>query len=125
HRVQLRPDRGRQQGPAGDPGDRRRAHRAGHRATAHPVGTHRGRCNPDRLRTVSSCGAKGVHMRKADEERFREFARGTAAMLRRSAYLLCGDWHLADDLVQTTLIKMHRAWPRVTRTERPISYARK
>jgi RNA polymerase sigma-70 factor (sigma-E family) len=64
-------------------------------------------------------------MRKADEDRFREFARGNATVLRRSAYLLCGDWHLADDLVQTALIKMHRAWPRVTRTDRPMSYARK
>lgn len=64
-------------------------------------------------------------MRRADEDRFREFARGNAALLRRSAYLLCGDWHLAEDLVQATLIKMHRAWPRVTRTDRPISYARK
>jgi RNA polymerase sigma-70 factor (sigma-E family) len=64
-------------------------------------------------------------MRKADEDRFREFARGNAMMLRRSAYLLCGDWHLAEDLTQTALIKMHRAWPRVTRTDRPISYARK
>lgn len=64
-------------------------------------------------------------MRKADEDRFREFARGNATMLRRSAYLLCGDWHLAEDLTQTALIKMHRAWSRVSRTDRPISYARK
>ena len=64
-------------------------------------------------------------MRKVDEDRFREFARGNARLLRRSAFLLCGDWHLADDLVQTALIKMHRAWPRVSRTDHPISYARK
>ena len=64
-------------------------------------------------------------MRKADEERFREFARSQAVALRRSAYLLCGDWHLADDLVQTALIKMHRAWPRVARTDHPVSYARR
>jgi RNA polymerase sigma-70 factor (sigma-E family) len=64
-------------------------------------------------------------MRKADEDRFREFARGQASLLRRSAFLLCGDWHLADDLVQATLIKMHRAWPRVARTDRPVSFARK
>ena len=64
-------------------------------------------------------------MRKADEERFREFAHGHARMLRRSAYLLCGDWHLAEDLVQVAFIKMHRAWPRVARTDRPVSYARK
>lgn len=64
-------------------------------------------------------------MRKADEDRFREFARVNAGALRRSAYLLCGDWHLADDLTQTALIKMHRAWARITRTEAPVSYARK
>jgi RNA polymerase sigma-70 factor (sigma-E family) len=64
-------------------------------------------------------------MRKADEDRFREFARSQAVALRRSAYLLCGDWHLAEDLVQAALIKVHRAWPRVVRTDRPVSYARK
>jgi hypothetical protein len=37
-------------------------------------------------------------MSSRDEE-FREFARSRAAPLHRSAYLLCGDWHLAHDLV--------------------------
>jgi RNA polymerase sigma-70 factor (sigma-E family) len=64
-------------------------------------------------------------MRKTDEDRFREFARNNAMAMRRSAFLLCGDWHMAEDLVQTALIKMHRAWPRVSRTDRPVSYARK
>jgi RNA polymerase sigma-70 factor (sigma-E family) len=64
-------------------------------------------------------------MRKADEDRFWEFAQSHAMGMRRSAFLLCGDWHLAEDLVQTALIKMHRAWPRVVRTDRPVGYARK
>jgi RNA polymerase sigma-70 factor (sigma-E family) len=64
-------------------------------------------------------------MRKADEDRFREFARSQAMAMRRSAYLLCGEWHLAEDLVQTALMKMHRAWPRVVRTDRPVNYARR
>ncbi len=64
-------------------------------------------------------------MRTSDEDRFREFARAQATALRRSAYLLCGDWHLADDLTQTTLIKLHGAWSRVTRRHQPVSYARK
>lgn len=64
-------------------------------------------------------------MRKSDEDRFREFARGQAAVMRRSAFLLCGDWHLAEDLVQLTLVKMYRAWPKVSRTDRPINYARR
>jgi RNA polymerase sigma-70 factor (sigma-E family) len=64
-------------------------------------------------------------VRKADEDRFREFARGHAMTMRRSAFLLCGDWHLAEDLVQTALIKMHRAWSRMERTDHPVNYARK
>jgi RNA polymerase sigma-70 factor (sigma-E family) len=64
-------------------------------------------------------------MRKSDEERFRQFARAQAGLLRRSAYLLCGDWHLADDLAQQALIKAHDAWPRITRRHQPVSYARK
>jgi RNA polymerase sigma-70 factor (sigma-E family) len=64
-------------------------------------------------------------MRQADENRFREFARNHALTLRRSAYLLCGDWHLAEDLVQATLIKLHGVWPRVDRVQQPVSYARK
>jgi len=64
-------------------------------------------------------------MRTSDENRFREFAREYAVPLRRSAFLLCGDWHTADDLVQTTLIKLHGAWPRISRRHQPVSYARK
>jgi hypothetical protein len=51
-------------------------------------------------------------MSRRDEE-FREFARSRAAPLHRSAYLLCGDWHLAHDLVRDTLVKAYRHWHRV------------
>lgn len=63
-------------------------------------------------------------MRREDEERFREFAVRQAAPLRRCAYLFCGDWHLAEDLMQTTLVKIYRAWSRVTRPDATNSYAR-
>ena len=33
-------------------------------------------------------------------EEFREYARARAGPLHQSAFLLCGDWHLAHDLVQ-------------------------
>lgn len=33
--------------------------------------------------------------------------------VRRTAYLLCGDWHRADDLTQTAFVKLHGAWSRV------------
>jgi RNA polymerase sigma-70 factor (sigma-E family) len=63
-------------------------------------------------------------MRHADEESFRRFAAEHAARLRRSAYLLCGDWHLAEDLMQTTLIKIYRSWTRIQKDEVLNNYSR-
>lgn len=34
------------------------------------------------------------------------------ATWRRTAFLLCRDWHLADDLVATVLDKLYRQWHR-------------
>lgn len=45
--------------------------------------------------------------------------------LRRTAFLLCGDWHQAEDLVQTALAKLYVAWPRVRRDGSPEAYVRK
>jgi len=52
-------------------------------------------------------------------EEFREFAHARVSPLQQSAYLLCGDWHLAQDLVQETLVKAYRHWPRVRRAREP------
>jgi RNA polymerase sigma-70 factor (sigma-E family) len=57
-------------------------------------------------------------------EEFREFVRDRASPLQQSAYLLCGDWHTAQDLVQETLIKAYRHWPRVRRADSPDAYVR-
>lgn len=48
-----------------------------------------------------------------DETQFRAFAGARAGALRRTAFLLCGDWHEAEDLVQAALVKLYVAWPRV------------
>lgn len=63
-------------------------------------------------------------MRQADEESFRRFAVEHAARLRRSAFLFCGDWHLAEDLMQATLIKIYRSWSRVQKEDSLVNYAR-
>jgi RNA polymerase sigma-70 factor (sigma-E family) len=63
-------------------------------------------------------------MRSGDDAAFREFALAQALPLRRTAYLLCGDWHLAEDLVQTALLKLHRVWPKVTRSGPAGNYTR-
>ena len=60
----------------------------------------------------------------AREREFREFAEARQAQLRRSAYLLCGDWHQAQDLTQTTLMKLYAAWGRVSRDGNADAYAR-
>lgn len=64
-------------------------------------------------------------MRAADEAEFREWAGARQAALRRTAYLLCGDWHRAEDLVQETLTKMYRRWPHLIRRDAVESYARR
>jgi RNA polymerase sigma-70 factor (sigma-E family) len=55
---------------------------------------------------------------------FSEFVRARRTQLRRIAYACCGDWHRADDLVQTALVKLYVAWPRVRRDGREEAYAR-
>jgi RNA polymerase sigma-70 factor (sigma-E family) len=61
----------------------------------------------------------------AADEQFREFVRSRAAPLHRAAYLLCGDWHLADDLVQEALAKTFRHWRRVQLADSPDAYVRR
>jgi RNA polymerase sigma-70 factor (sigma-E family) len=52
-------------------------------------------------------------MNAEDDTKFREYPRAKSLQLRRTAYLLCGDWHFAEDLAQTALMKLYSAWPRV------------
>ena len=51
--------------------------------------------------------------------------RDRASPLHRNAYLLCGDWHLAHDLVQDTLVKAYQHWPRVRSADSPDAYVRR
>ncbi|WP_205473176.1 SigE family RNA polymerase sigma factor [Nocardioides sp. SYSU D00038] len=48
-----------------------------------------------------------------DEDAFRAFVVARTPALSRTAYLLTGDAHLAEDLVQTALFKAARAWHRI------------
>ncbi len=71
--------------------------------------------------------SNSVSLGNTDEsdEAFRRFAAGAATGLGRLAYLLCGDRHFAEDLVQICLIRMYRAWPRIWPLEAPERYAQK
>ncbi|GEP39902.1 hypothetical protein NPS01_35650 [Nocardioides psychrotolerans] len=54
-----------------------------------------------------------------------EFVESARGRLRRTAYLLCGDWDQASDHVQEGLIRVYVAWPRLTRAGRKHAYARR
>ncbi|WP_433300193.1 SigE family RNA polymerase sigma factor [Actinoplanes sp. CA-030573] len=61
----------------------------------------------------------------AREADYAHFVRTRTHALLRSAYLLTGDQHLAEDLVQEALARTHRAWLRLERPEHAEAYARK
>ena len=64
-------------------------------------------------------------MGRRDDEEYVAFATAAQPQLRRTAYLLCGDWHRASDLAQEALIRVYVAWPRLQRAEGLHAYARK
>lgn len=58
------------------------------------------------------------------EQEFEEFAHARATQLYRSAWLLCGSHHQAEDLVQETLAKVYAKWRRpFGRIDNPAAYA--
>jgi RNA polymerase sigma-70 factor (sigma-E family) len=56
-------------------------------------------------------------------EEFAAFARASQPRLLRAAYLICGDAHMAEDLVQSALVKVAMRWSRL-RDGQPEAYAR-
>ena len=63
--------------------------------------------------------------RSQRDSEFEAYVVAARPRLRRLAYSLCGDWHAADDVVQTALAKLYVAWPRVRRTANPDAYVRR
>ena len=62
---------------------------------------------------------------RRDDDAFSAFVAGNSRRLRRTAYLLCGDWQLAADITQEALIRVYVAWPRLERSGGLLAYARK
>ncbi|NUT35704.1 MAG: SigE family RNA polymerase sigma factor [Hamadaea sp.] len=44
---------------------------------------------------------------------YADYFAARAAALRRLGYGLCGDWHLAEDLVQQTFLQLYKHWRRI------------
>ncbi len=64
-------------------------------------------------------------MARRDEAAFADFATARFAALRRYAYLVVGDEHQAQDLVQEALTKTYVAWPRLRDPGNAEAYTRK
>ncbi|WP_372727312.1 SigE family RNA polymerase sigma factor [Nocardioides sp.] len=62
--------------------------------------------------------------RERHDLEYSEFVTARQTHLRRIAYAVCGDWHRADDLLQTALTKLYVAWPRLHRDGREEAYTR-
>ena len=59
------------------------------------------------------------------ETSFREYVAARYVYLTRVAYLLGGDHHAAEDLVQAALVRLARHWDRVARGGDPDAYVRR
>jgi RNA polymerase sigma-70 factor (sigma-E family) len=64
-------------------------------------------------------------MDRSYEAEFAELVAAKGGALRRTAHLMCGDWHLAEDLVQGVFVKLHLNWRRVRREGSVDPYLRK
>ena len=55
-------------------------------------------------------------------EEFVEFVEAVYPQLRRTAFLLCGDWHTAEDLAQTALEKVFVSWHKIRQRDAVHAY---
>lgn len=62
-------------------------------------------------------------MDESDERGFVQFMVTSSPQLLHTAWLLCGDQHLAQDLVQETYVRVYGKWRRVQ--DKPWAYTRK
>ena len=61
----------------------------------------------------------------AEAEGFAQFVEARQRALQRTAWLLTGDWALAEDLVQTALVRSWPRWERIRRRDDPEIYVRR
>ncbi len=63
-------------------------------------------------------------MRRELEQEYVDYVSAHLPALRRLAYVLCADWHHADDVVQTAVTKLYISWPRVKKAGNVDGYVR-
>jgi RNA polymerase sigma-70 factor (sigma-E family) len=60
-----------------------------------------------------------------EEAQFSLYVTSRRDRVRRTAYLLCGDWHRADDLTQIAFVKLYGAWSQIRERAALDSYVRR
>ncbi|GAB3547368.1 RNA polymerase sigma-70 factor (sigma-E family) [Actinopolyspora lacussalsi] len=64
-------------------------------------------------------------MEQREEQEFAEYFAARREAVRRMAYMMCGDWHRADDLTQNAFIAVHRRWRKIRDKEALDAYVRR
>lgn len=64
-------------------------------------------------------------MNRSEEAAYRDYVTSRMEVMRRVAYLLCRDWHTADDLVSIAIGKLYRHWARVNGSHGVDAYVRR
>jgi len=80
---------------------------------------------PDVFTEHDACAwvERSVRNTRRDND-YTEFVAARLHALRRVAYLLCQDWHHADDLVQLTITRLYVHWHRIGVMDNPEAYTR-
>lgn len=63
-------------------------------------------------------------MRAEDEERYEAYVRSRLPWIRNVAYLLCQDWHRADDIGQIAITRLYVHWASASRATDLDAYLR-
>ena len=63
-------------------------------------------------------------MRAEDERRYVEYVSTRLPWLRKVAFLLCQDWHRADDVAQGAITKLYVHWRRASKADNLDGYVR-
>jgi RNA polymerase sigma-70 factor (sigma-E family) len=71
---------------------------------------------------ATHAGRPVVSSRRDDE--FTQYVAARLGALRRLAFLLCQDWHRADDLVQATITRLYVHWGRASVLDHTDAYTR-
>jgi RNA polymerase sigma-70 factor (sigma-E family) len=64
-------------------------------------------------------------MKPSERAEFEAFVAARSDALVRTAFLMCGDWHQAQDVLQVALTKLYVAWRRIDRRDGVEAYARR